>query len=84
MSVFLEKDSYKLFFDHLRSCRLSGEKVITELKLVPRNAAVIHAQIISMPLPGADGYGSEYRSNIVDITERKLMEKRCLAWKDYT
>lgn len=75
MSVFLDKGSYKLFFDHLRSCRLSGNKVITELKLAPKNASVIHAQIISMPLPGADGYGSEYRSNIVDITERKLMEK---------
>lgn len=75
MAVFLDKGSCKLFFDHLRSCRLSGNKVITELKLAPKNASAIHAQIISMPLPGADGYGSEYRSNIVDITERKLMEK---------
>lgn len=75
MSGFLEKGSYKLFFDHLRSCRLSGNKVISELKLAPKNAAVIDTQITSMPLPGADGYGSEYRSNIVDISERKLIEK---------
>lgn len=75
MSVFLAKGSYKLFFDHLRTCRITGKKVITELGVVPRNAGMIHAQIISMPLPGAGDYGSKYRSIIADITERKLMEK---------
>lgn len=75
MSVFIDKDSYKLFFDHLRSCRLTGKRVITELKLTPKKAAAIHAQVISMPLPGANGYGSQYRSIIADITERKLVEK---------
>lgn len=75
MSVFVDKDSYKLFFDHLRSCRLTGKKVITELKIIPQNAVTIDAQIISMPLPGADGYGPQYRSVITDITERKLVEK---------
>lgn len=75
MTVFVNKGSYKLFFDHLRSCRLTGKKVITELELIPRKAATIHAQIISMPLPGAGNYGSNYRSIIADITDRKLMEK---------
>lgn len=75
MSVFLAKDSYKLFYDHLRACKLTGEKVITELGVVPRNATMIYAQIISMPLPGAGDYGSKYRSIITDTTERKLMEK---------
>lgn len=75
MSVFLDKGSYKLFFDHLRTCRLTGQKVITELKFIPKNGAAIHAQIISMPLPGAGKYGSQYRSIIADITERKLMEQ---------
>jgi len=75
MSVFLAKGSYKLFFDHLRTCRITGKKVITELGVIPRNTGMIHAQIISMPLPGAGDYGSKYRSIIADITERKLMEK---------
>ncbi len=75
MSVFVAKGNYKLFFDHLRTCRLTGEKVITELEITPKNTAVIHAQIISMPLPGADGYGENYRTIVSDITERKLMEK---------
>ena len=75
MSVFIAKGSCKLFFDHLRSCRLTGKKVITELEIMPKKAAAIHAQIISMPLPGACGYESQYRSIIADITEHKLMEK---------
>ena len=75
MSVFVDKGSYKLFFDHMRACRLTGKKVITELEFIPKNAMAIHAQIISMPLPGAGGYGSKYRSIIADITERKLMEE---------
>lgn len=75
MSIFVAKGSYKLFFDHLRLCRLTGKKVITELKFIPKNAVAIHAQIISIPLPGAGGYGSKYRSIIADITERKLLEK---------
>lgn len=75
MSAFFDKGRYKLFFDHLRACRLTGKKVITELEFTPRNAESIYIQIISMPLPGANGYGSKYRSIIADITERKLMEK---------
>ncbi|WP_378956464.1 ATP-binding protein [Pelosinus sp. sgz500959] len=75
MSVFVDKGSYKLFFDHLRACRLTGKKVITELGLIQKNTPAIYAQIISMPLPGTDDYGSKYRSIIADVTERKLMEK---------
>ncbi|MBP2663466.1 MAG: kinE 3 [Firmicutes bacterium] len=75
MTVFVNKGSYKLFFDHLRACRLTGKKVITELEIIPRKSAAIHAQIISMPLPGAGNYGSNYRSIIADLTDRKLMEK---------
>lgn len=78
MSVFVDKGSYKLFFDHLRACKLTGKKVITELGFIPKNAPAIHVQIISMPLPGADDYGSKYRSIIADITERKLIEKEML------
>jgi len=75
MAGFVDKDSCKPFFDHLRSCRLTGKKMITELTLTPKNAAVIRAQIISMPMPGADGYGSQYRSIIADITARRRMEE---------
>ena len=75
MTVFINKGSYKRFFDHLRSCRLTGKKVITELEIIPKKTVAIYAQIISMPLPGAGGYSSNYRSIIADITERKLMEK---------
>lgn len=75
MAGFIDKSSSKSFFDHLRSCRLTGKKVITELTLTPPNAAAIRVQIISMPLPGAGSYGSQYRSIISDITERRRMEE---------
>ncbi|HWR05795.1 two-component system sensor histidine kinase NtrB [Sporomusa sp.] len=75
MAVFVDKDSCKKFFDHLRSCRLSGKKVITELRLTSQNAAVTDAQLISMPLLHTDGHDLQYRTIIADTTERKLMEK---------
>lgn len=75
MTFFINKDSYKLFFEHLRACRLTGKKVITELDIIPPKAAAIHAQIISMPLTDASHERANYRSVIADITERKLMEK---------
>lgn len=78
MAVFVEKDSRKPFFDHLRTCRLTGKKVITELKLSPKDVPAFYAQIISMPLPGAAGYGSCYRSVIADISERKHLELEML------
>ncbi len=78
MAVFVEKGSRKPFFDHLRTCRLTGRKVITELKLSPKDVAAFYVQIISMPLPGAKGYGSFYRSVIADISERKHLEHEML------
>lgn len=75
MAVFIEKSSCKLFFDHLRSCRLTGNRVTTELDIALPNAAAICVQIISMPMAGDDGCGAKYRSIIADITERKRMEK---------
>lgn len=75
MIFFIDKSSYKLFLNHLRTCRMTGKKVVTELDIVPQNAETIHVQIISIPLSGTSGYDSKYRSIITDITERKLMEK---------
>lgn len=78
MAVFVEKSSRKLFFDHLRTCRLAGRKVITEVKLAPKDVEAFYVQIISMPLPGAKDYGACYRSVIADISERKYLENELL------
>lgn len=78
MAVFVEKSSRKLFFDHLRTCRLTGRKVITEVKLAPKDVEAFYVQIISMPLQGAQDYGSCYRSVIADISERKYLENELL------
>ncbi len=78
MAIFVEKNSRKSFFDHLRTCRLTGKQVITELQLAPKNAAAFHVQIISKPLPAAEGDGACYRSVIADISERKHLENEML------
>ncbi|SMC97815.1 ATP-binding protein [Sporomusa malonica] len=75
MAVFVDKDSCKKFFDHLRSCRLTGKRVTTELKLASPNAAVTDAQLISMQLLNTSGHDLQYRTIIADTTERKFMEK---------
>ncbi|QDR82909.1 ATP-binding protein [Sporomusa termitida] len=75
MAVFIAKDSCKKFFDHLRSCRLSEKKVITEVRLASLNTAVTDAQLISMPLLNTNGLDLQYRTIIADTTERKLIEK---------
>lgn len=75
MAVFIDKGSCKTFFDHLRSCKLTGKKVITELRFAAPNAAVTDVQLISMPLQNTDGQGIQFRTVITDTTERKLMEK---------
>lgn len=75
MVVFVDKDSCKNFYDHLRSCRVTGKKVTTELKLATSNAAVTDTQLISIPLPNTGGHDIEYRTIITDTTEHKLMEK---------
>ena len=74
MTVFVDKDDLKLFFDHLRICKLSGLKAIVELKLSSKNAKVRYAQFITMPVPGVVGGGPQYRTVIADITELKSAE----------
>lgn len=78
LTVFVAKSSHRIFFAHLRSCRLAKTKVITEMQLVPKNMAAIHVQIISIPLPGKNGAKDQFRSIIADITERKRLEQEML------
>lgn len=76
MSAFVSKDNWKLFFDHLRACRLTGEQAITELKLSSKKTKRIHAQLITKPLPGIVGDRPQYRTVIADITCLKNAENK--------
>ncbi|MBC7950187.1 MAG: PAS domain-containing sensor histidine kinase [Chitinophagaceae bacterium] len=68
MSVFVDKGNVKLIFNHLHSCKQSGETVVTELKLSSKNAKVVYAQFITMIVPGVGSDVTQYRTIITNIT----------------
>lgn len=74
MFVFFAKNNIKPFLDHLRRCRLTNEKVTTELILAAKSGVTVHVQLLSVPHKIADG-NIQYKTIITDITERKMYEK---------
>ncbi|MDR3588139.1 MAG: helix-turn-helix domain-containing protein [Negativicutes bacterium] len=74
MIIFVAESSKKHFLDHLRSCRLTGETVITELQLSTQKAVEIYVQLISTPLPGTGSGQPQYTTVIADITALKNSE----------
>lgn len=75
MCVFVVKKDLKLFLDHLRRCRQTNEKVVTELSLAAKSGAAVQVQLLSVPHKSADGLLNMYKTVITDITERKLYER---------
>lgn len=75
MLVFIVKSDLRLFLDHLRRCRHTEEKVITELSLATKSGAPVQVQLLSVPYQNADSSSSLYKTIISDITERKGYEK---------
>lgn len=74
MYLFVVKSDVKLFLDHLRRCKLTDEKVVTELGLVTKSGEAIQVELISTTLSSAeDGFGG-YGTVISDITERRVLE----------
>lgn len=72
MCVFVVRSDMKLFLDHLRRCRLSNKKVITELSLAAKSGSPVQVQLLSVPDISAGGDMFQYKTVITDITERKL------------
>lgn len=76
MLVFVVKSDLKLFLDHLRRCRRTNEKVITELSLATKSGAPVQVQLLSVPHNNTGGLSLKmYKTVITDITERKLYKK---------
>ncbi|MGE5416125.1 MAG: ATP-binding protein [Acidobacteriota bacterium] len=73
--VFVAQSDLKLFLDHLRRCRRTHDRVITELCLSVRNRAPIEVQLVSVPHYDNKFSPPMYRSVITDISEMKLYEK---------
>jgi PAS domain S-box-containing protein len=72
MCVFVAKGDIKMLLDHLRRCRLTNEKVITELSLATKGGSSVQVQLLSVPHISAGGDTFQYKTVITDITERKL------------
>lgn len=81
MLVFIVKSDVKLFLNHLRRCKQTNEKVITELSFEGKNGALVQVQLLSVPHKSTDLFLDVYKTIITDITERKLY-KRELARLD--
>ena len=77
LTVFVDKDSYHLLFEHLRRCVRSGRKTITELRISSKTAKLKYAQFVTMPSP--DGGSPEYRTVIVDVTELRSAEAEIVS-----
>lgn len=75
MSVLVVQSDMKLFLDHMYRCRLTGEKVITELSLTGSNGVPVMVQILSVQQSGAGDINNCYKTVITDISERKLYER---------
>lgn len=75
MSVLVVKDDMKMFLDHMYRCRLTNEKVITELSLRTLNGAPVEVQLLSVPQNGVGDSADCYKTVITDISERKLYER---------
>lgn len=74
MFVVIAKSDLKLFLDHLRRCKRTDEKVITELSIATEYGALVQVQLLTVRDKGSDG-GSSYKTVITDVTERKRYEK---------
>lgn len=69
------KSDIKLFLDHLRRCRRSNEKVITEINLVSINGQPVQVELLSVPIQNANNNIPCYRTIITDLSEHKRLEK---------
>ena len=74
MIVIVAKSDLKLFLGHLRRCKRTDEKVITELSLATKYGAPVQVQLLSVPDKSDDGCSPVYKTVITDITERKRYE----------
>lgn len=75
MSFFVVKGDLKVFFNHLRRCRLNGGNVMTELSLARASESPVQVQLLSIPQKSFGVEGLHYATVITDITERKIYER---------
>jgi len=74
---FVAKDDFKVFLDHIRRCVGTTKRVTSELRLRSREP-VIYVELVSVPVLDTRRQAIVYRTAIVDITQRRLVEEALL------
>jgi PAS domain S-box-containing protein len=71
----ISPDSQDAFFFHHREALKTCIKGSCEIKMLKADGTTFHAQVISMAVPEKDGSINQFRTAVIDITERKQMEE---------
>jgi PAS domain S-box-containing protein len=71
----ISPDSQDAFYFHWREVLKTGIKGSCELKMLKADGTLFPAQLISMAMPEKDGNTNQFRTAVIDVTERKQAEK---------
>jgi len=72
----ISPDSQDAFYLHYREVLKTGIKGNCEFKMLKADGTPFHAQLISMVVPEKDANINQCRTAVIDISERKRIEKR--------
>ena len=71
---FISKKDAQAFLDYLQRCKWSRQKRTIELQLDPQNGSPTEVQLFTMLTQDADRHTLQFRTAIIDITQRKRAE----------
>lgn len=74
-NVVVVKQDAKLFFDHLRQCKIAKTRVCTEFKIKSNSLIPYHVQMISVPFILMDHKTVYYNTTVIDISHQKQLEE---------
>lgn len=75
---FIDEPDSKTFYGHIRRCKETKEKTIDEVSLLRKDGDRIRAEIQSIPVYDEPGKHITVRTAVIDITERRKIERRML------
>ena len=73
--LFIEKPHLPAFLQHLRACKRSNEKVVSEVAIAGKGRAHRLVELSSVPVIDARSERTVYRTMLADVTERRRAEK---------
>ncbi len=76
MSAFIHIEDQDIYYKHLKNLSESKTRQISELRLQPKDGAVFDVQLESTIVTNEIGDTAKYRTIVIDITERKRIEKK--------